>query len=207
MPRAFCYFSVDGCRVQKTGGGVDRARWRRSTARECGVRKSESPRPAAAVPPDYPGRDTGVFFRYAGFRIQSSLLSARTSHVLSSKVAFSGVLTKNTEKHSARVWRANVRNTQAEGSASVICHARVVEEGKPFKNVDIHDFVQLTKSRIQGEFLQKLTFCNFPLDGPTLSSTLAWWGEAHTYLTESVCKVVLQKSIPAQICQLILDFY
>jgi len=147
------------------------------------------------------------FCRYVGFRIQSSLLSARTSHVLSSKVAFSGVLTKNTEKHSARVWRANVGNTQAEGSASVICHARVVEEGKPFKNVDIHDFVQLTKSRIQGEFLQKLTFCNFPLDGPTLSSTLAWWGEAHTYLTESVCKVVLQKSIPAQICQLILDFY
>ena len=33
-----------------------------------------------------------------------------------------------------------------------------------------------------------------------------WWTCApHPYLTESVCQVVLQKSSPAQICQLILD--
>ena len=32
----------------------------------------------------------------------------------------------------------------------------------------------LTKSQIQGEFLQKLIFVPFPLDGPTISSTLAW---------------------------------
>ena len=57
------------------------------------------------------------------------------------------------------MWRAKVRITQAGGSVSVTCHARVLGGANYFKIVDIHDFVQLTKSRIQGEFLQKSTFC------------------------------------------------